>query len=173
MLLVLCAAMSRSLRDSLVIVLTVPVALVGGIIGLRTLGLIAYQPLDLLTMIGFIMMVGIIVNHTILLVDRTRVAQDQGHSLDESIGLALNQRLRAIVASTLTGALGALPMAVNPGPGSVIYRGLAAVIVGGVVVSMIFSLLLLPSLMRLFSDWRKQPSHSSRELAADAAARAA
>ena len=54
-----------------------------------------------------------------------------------------------------------------------IYRGLAAVIVGGVVVSMIFSLLLLPSLMRLFSDWRKQPSHSSRELAADAAARAA
>jgi multidrug efflux pump subunit AcrB len=172
-LFLLMAAMFRSLRDSLVIVLTVPVALVGGIIGLRTLGLIAYQPLDLLTMIGFIMMVGIIVNHTILLVDRTRVAQDQGHSLDESIGLALNQRLRAIVASTLTGALGALPMAVNPGPGSVIYRGLAAVIVGGVVVSMIFSLLLLPSLMRLFSDWRKQPSHSSRELAADAAARAA
>jgi Cu/Ag efflux pump CusA len=67
----------------------------------------------------------------------------------------LNQRLRAILASTLTGALGALPMAVNPGPGSVIYRGLAAVNVGGVVVAMVFSLLLLPSLMRLLTPKAK------------------
>ena len=65
--------------------------------------------------------------------------------------MALNQRLRAILASTLTGALGALPMAINPGPGSVIYRGLAAVNVGGVVIAMVFSLLLLPSLMRLMT----------------------
>jgi multidrug efflux pump subunit AcrB len=143
------AAMFRSLRDALVVVLTVPVALVGGVLGLRVLGLVAFQPLDLLTMIGFIMMVGVIVNHAILLVDRTRDAQNQGCSLEESIRQALNQRLRAILASTLTGALGALPMAVNPGPGSVIYRGLAAVNVGGVVVAMVFSLLLLPSLMRL------------------------
>jgi Cu/Ag efflux pump CusA len=57
--------------------------------------------------------------------------------------------LRAILASTLTGALGALPMAVNPGPGSVIYRGLAAVNIGGVVVSLVFSLVLIPALMRL------------------------
>ena len=160
-LFLLMAAMFRSLRDSLVVVLTVPVALVGGVIGLRILGIVAFQPLDLLTMIGFIMMVGIIVNHSILLVDRTHVAQREGSSLEESIELALNQRLRAILASTLTGALGALPMAVNPGPGSVIYRGLAAVIVGGVVVAMIFSLLLLPSLMRLMSGWR-MPNRQSR-----------
>ena len=172
-LFMLMAAMFRSLRDSLVVVLTVPVSLVGGIIGLRTLGLIAFQPLDLLTMIGFIMMVGIIVNHSILLVDRTRIAQNQGFSLEESIGQAMNQRLRAILASTLTGALGALPMAVNPGPGSVIYRGLAAVIVGGVVVSMIFSLLLLPSLMRLMSGWRGEPSAAAASTAADAVPRAA
>src|SRR6185369_15542961 len=92
---------------------------------------------------------GVVVNHAILLVDLTRTAQESGHSLDEAIRMSLNQRLRAILASTLTGALGALPMAVNPGPGSVIYRGLAAVNVGGVVISLIFSLLLLPSLMRL------------------------
>jgi multidrug efflux pump subunit AcrB len=148
-LFLLMAAMFRSLRDSLVVVLTVPVALVGGVLGLRVLGLVAFQPLDLLTMIGFIMMVGIIVNHSILLVDRTRDAQNHGHDIEESIRQALNQRLRAILASTLTGALGALPMALNPGPGSVIYRGLAAVNVGGVIVAMVFSLLLLPSLMRL------------------------
>ncbi|HMM68668.1 MAG TPA: efflux RND transporter permease subunit [Dokdonella sp.] len=172
-LFLLMAAMFRSLRDSLVVVLTVPVALVGGMIGLRVLGLIAFQPLDLLTMIGFIMMVGIIVNHSILLVDRTRVAQNEGFSLEESIGQAMNQRLRAILASTLTGALGALPMAVNPGPGSVIYRGLAAVIVGGVVVSMIFSLLLLPSLMRLMSGWRSAPAATAVSEDAAGVARAA
>ncbi|MBA8884945.1 efflux RND transporter permease subunit [Dokdonella fugitiva] len=154
-LFLLMAAMFRSVRDALVVVLTVPVALVGGVLGLRVLGFVAFQPLDLLTMIGFIMMVGVIVNHAILLVDRTRDAQDHGHTLEESIRLALNQRLRAILASTLTGALGALPMAINPGPGSVIYRGLAAVNVGGVVVAMVFSLLLLPSLMRLTTRERK------------------
>ncbi|MGN6521337.1 MAG: efflux RND transporter permease subunit [Dokdonella sp.] len=159
-LFLLMAAMFRSLRDALVVVLTVPVALVGGVLGLRVLGLVAFQPLDLLTMIGFIMMVGVIVNHAILLVDRTRDAQDHGHTLEESIRLALNQRLRAILASTLTGALGALPMAINPGPGSVIYRGLAAVNVGGVVVAMVFSLLLLPSLMRLTTRERKADVHA-------------
>jgi len=148
-LLLLMAAMFRSLRHALIVVLTVPLALIGGMVGLRVLGLFAFQPLDLLSMIGFIMMVGVVVNHAILLVDLTRTAQESGHSLEEAIRMSLNQRLRAILASTLTGALGALPMAINPGPGSVIYRGLAAVNVGGVVISLIFSLLLLPSLMRL------------------------
>ncbi|MDR3388731.1 MAG: efflux RND transporter permease subunit [Rudaea sp.] len=148
-LLLLMAAMFKSLRHAVVVVLTVPLALIGGMVGLRVLGLFAFQPLDLLSMIGFIMMVGVVVNHAILLVDLTRTAQENGASLDDAIRMSLNQRLRAILASTLTGALGALPMAVNPGPGSVIYRGLAAVNVGGVVISLVFSLLLLPSLMRL------------------------
>ncbi|QBB71110.1 efflux RND transporter permease subunit [Pseudolysobacter antarcticus] len=148
-LFLLMAAMFKSLRHAIIVVLTVPLALIGGMLGLRVLGLFAFQPLDLLSMIGFIMMVGVVVNHAILLVDLTRTAQEEGHDLDDAIRMSLNQRLRAILASTLTGALGALPMAINPGPGSVIYRGLAAVNVGGVVVSLIFSLLLLPSLMRL------------------------
>jgi multidrug efflux pump subunit AcrB len=148
----LMAAMFKSLRYALIVVLTVPLALIGGMLGLRVLGLFAFQPLDLLSMIGFIMMVGVVVNHAILLVDLTRHAQAHGAALSEAIRMSLNQRLRAILASTLTGALGALPMAVNPGPGSVIYRGLAAVNVGGVVISLIFSLLLMPSLMRLFFE---------------------
>jgi multidrug efflux pump subunit AcrB len=155
-LLLLMAAMFKSLRHAVAVVLTVPLALIGGMLGLRVLGLFAFQPLDLLSMIGFIMMVGVVVNHAILLVDLTRTAQESGSSLDDAIRISLNQRLRAILASTLTGALGALPMAVNPGPGSVIYRGLAAVNVGGVVISLIFSLLLLPSLMRLMFVQRKQ-----------------
>lgn len=149
-LFLLMAAMFQSLRDAAVVVLTVPLALAGGVLGIRALGLVAFQPLDLLTMIGFIMMIGIIVNHAILLVDRTRDALNHGHDLEEALRMSLNQRLRAMVASTLTGALGALPMVVNPGPASTIYRGLAAVNVAGVIVSMVFSIILLPSLLRLF-----------------------
>ena len=151
-LFLLMAAMFKSLRDAAVVVLTVPLALAGGVLGIRTLGLVAFQPLDLLTMIGFIMMIGIIVNHAILMVDRTRDALNHGHDLETALRMSLNQRLRAMVASTLTGALGALPMVVNPGPASTIYRGLAAVNVAGVVVSMVFSILLLPSLLRLFYE---------------------
>jgi multidrug efflux pump subunit AcrB len=151
-LFMLMAAMFQSLRDATVVVLTVPLALAGGVLGIRMLGLVTFQPLDLLTMIGFIMMIGIIVNHSILLVDRTRDALNHGHDLEEALRMALNQRLRAMVASTLTGALGALPMVVNPGPASTIYRGLAAVNVAGVIVSMVFSVLLLPSLMRLMYE---------------------
>jgi Cu/Ag efflux pump CusA len=64
-------------------------------------------------------------------------------------------------------------MAVNPGPGSIIYRGLAAVIVGGVVVAMIFSLLLLPSLMRLMTGWRAPVAQATRSLKSGDVPRAA
>lgn len=163
-LFMLMAAMFHSLRDSLVVVLTVPLALAGGVLGIRLLGAVAFQPLDLLTMIGFIMMIGIIVNHAILLVDLTREAMNNGHSVEEALRMSLNQRLRAMVASTLTGALGALPMVVNPGPASTIYRGLAAVNVTGVIVSMVFSIVLLPSLMRLVYE-RRAPAPATHDAA--------
>jgi multidrug efflux pump subunit AcrB len=153
-LFLLMIALFRSLRDSAVVLLTVPLALVGGMLGLRMLDLVAFQALDLLSMIGFVMMIGVIVNHSILLVAAIRGAQTPGAPLEDAIRVGLNQRLRAILASTLTGALGALPMAVNPGPGSVIYRGLAAVNIGGVIVSLVFSLLLIPALIRLFGARR-------------------
>ena len=148
-LLLLMTVLFRSLRDSVIVLLTVPLALVGGVVGLRLLDLVKFQALDLLSMIGFVMMIGVIINHAILLVAAVRSVEREGASLEESIRAGLKQRLRAILASTLTGALGALPMAVNPGPGSVIYRGLAAVNIGGVVISLAFSLVLIPALMRL------------------------
>ena len=148
-LLLLMTVLFRSLRDSVIVLLTVPLALVGGVVGLRLLDLVKFQALDLLSMIGFVMMIGVIINHAILLVAAVRSVEREGASLEESIRAGLKQRLRAILASTLTGALGALPMALNPGPGSVIYRGLAAVNIGGVVISLAFSLVLIPALMRL------------------------
>jgi multidrug efflux pump subunit AcrB len=153
-LFLLMTVIFRSLRDSLIVMLTVPLALIGGVVGLRLLDLVKFQALDLLSMIGFVMMIGVIINHAILLVAAVRNAEGAGANLDEAIRTGLSQRLRAILASTLTGALGALPMAVNPGPGSVIYRGLAAVNIGGVVISLVFSLVLIPALMRLMQTQR-------------------
>jgi multidrug efflux pump subunit AcrB len=150
-LLLLMTVLFRSLRDSVIVLLTVPLALIGGVLGLRVLDLVKFQALDLLSMIGFVMMIGVIINHAILLVAAVRSVESEGATLEEGIRAGLQQRLRAILASTLTGALGALPMAVNPGPGSVIYRGLAAVNIGGVVLSLAFSLVLIPALMRLLA----------------------
>jgi multidrug efflux pump subunit AcrB len=157
-LLLLMTVLFRSLRDSLIVLLTVPLALVGGVLGLRLLDLVNFQALDLLSMIGFVMMIGVIINHAILLVAAVRSVQNEGVALETAIEAGLRQRLRAILASTLTGALGALPMAVNPGPGSVIYRGLAAVNIGGVVISLAFSLVLIPALMRLFAGRSALPA---------------
>jgi multidrug efflux pump subunit AcrB len=149
-LFLLMAAMFKSLRDSAFVMATLPMAVLGGVLGLRVLDLAAGQTLDLLSMIGFIMLLGMVINNAILLVAQAREAQDAGASLDEALKQALDQRLRPILIAALTGVLGALPMAINPGPGAVIYRGLAAVSVGGVALSLVFTVVLVPALLRLF-----------------------
>ncbi|MGH8167505.1 MAG: efflux RND transporter permease subunit, partial [Woeseiaceae bacterium] len=113
-----------------------------------------FQPLDLLSMIGFIMLLGMVVNNAILLVAQTRVGEAEGLRIEAAVEQALSQRLRPILIGALTGVVGALPMAVNPGPGSVIYRGLAAITVVGVGLSLVFTLLLMPALLRLAGQRR-------------------
>ncbi|WP_202844701.1 efflux RND transporter permease subunit [Luteimonas saliphila] len=162
-LFMLMTAMFRSLRDSAVVMATLPLALLGGVAGLRMLDLAAGQTLDLLSMIGFILLLGMVINNAILLVAQAREAQATGASLEDALRQALDQRLRPILIAALTGVLGALPMAVNPGPGAVIYRGLAAVSVGGVALSLLFTVVLVPALMRLAA------ARAPRRSAADAA----
>ena len=116
-LFMLMAAMFRSLRDSAFVMATLPMAVLGGVLGLRVLDLVAGQTLDLLSMIGFIMLLGMVINNAILLVAQTREAQAAGAGLDAALQQALDQRLRPILIGALTGVLGALPMAINPGPG--------------------------------------------------------
>lgn len=148
-LFLLMSALFRSMRDSLLVLLALPLATVGGIAALRILNLISFQPMDLLTMIGFIILMGLVVNNAILLVHQTRSAENAGMDRRDAVRQALQVRLRPIFMSTLTSIFGMLPLVLMPGAGSVIYRGLAAVIVGGMSVSTIFTLLLLPTLLRL------------------------
>ncbi|HEY0504522.1 MAG TPA: efflux RND transporter permease subunit, partial [Lysobacter sp.] len=145
-----------SLKDSALVMVSLPLAVAGGVLGLRALGLFAFQPLDLLSMIGFIMLLGMVINNAILLVAQAREGQAAGATLDEALKQALDQRLRPILIGALTGVLGALPMAINPGPGAVIYRGLAAVSVGGVALSLVFIVVLVPALLRLAESRRER-----------------
>ena len=172
----LMSALFRSFKDSLLVLLVLPLATVGGVAALWLLNNFAtiatalqnllgpsvatqlawlgavenvFQPMDLLTMIGFVILLGLVVNNAILLVHQTRAAEREGLGRRDAVEQAIGLRLRPILMSTLTSIFGMLPLLVIPGAGSELYRGLAAVIVGGMTVSTAFTLILLPSLLRI------------------------
>ncbi|MEM9302326.1 MAG: efflux RND transporter permease subunit [Pseudomonadota bacterium] len=159
LLILIMAGLFRSLKDALLVVISIPLACVGGVIAIRiadlTIGLtkgtpdLTHLPLDLLGMIGFIILLGLVVNNAILLVAQTRAAEAQGLSRVDAVHQALRYRLRPIFMSTLTSLFGMLPLLLVPGSGSEIYRGMAAAIVRGMSVSTLFTLILLPSLLQL------------------------
>ena len=145
----LMSALFRSFRDSLLVIMTVPLATVGGVIALTIVNFFTFQPMDMLTMIGFIILLGLVVNNAILLVHQTRSAERRDLSRRDAVHQAVRLRLRPILMSTLTSIFGMLPLLLIPGAGTELYRGLAAVIVGGLSISTLFTLLLLPALLRL------------------------
>jgi len=151
LLFLILAGLFRSLRDAALVVITIPLATVGGVLAIRVLNDVfkVFQPLDLLTMMGFIILLGLVINNAILLVDQTRSAERRGVGRRDAVDEALRMRLRPIFMSTLTSILGMTPLLMFPGAGSAIYRGLAASIVGGMSVSLVFTVILLPSLLRL------------------------
>jgi multidrug efflux pump subunit AcrB len=141
----LMSGLFRSFIDSLLVVAALPLATVGGVALLRIMNL----PMDLLTMIGFITLLGLVVNNAILLVHQTRTAEREGLDRRSAVEQAVRRRLRPILMSTMTSLFGMLPLLLIPGPGTEVYQGLAAVIVGGMSVSTVFTLIFLPSLLRL------------------------
>ncbi len=148
-LFLLMAALFRSLRDSALVLLTVPLASLGGVLGIRLLNLFTPQTLDMLTMVGFIILLGAAVNNAILLVESTRSAERGGMNRRSAVRHALEERTRPIFATSLGQLAGLLPMIIVPGPGAALYRGLATVIAGGMLVNTVFMLVLLPALLRL------------------------
>ncbi|HUB95691.1 MAG TPA: efflux RND transporter permease subunit, partial [Stellaceae bacterium] len=167
-LFLIMAALFKSVWDSAIATIALPLGMVGGMAALRLLGLFVFQPLDLLTMIGFIIVLGLVVNNTILLVARTRQAEAEGMSRVDAVRSSLETRLRPIFSSTLTAIFGMLPLVLVPGPGAEIYRGLGAVIVGGCLVSHVFTLVLMPAMLRLGEEpqaLRQAPMTPARQAA--------
>ncbi|MFQ5480406.1 MAG: efflux RND transporter permease subunit [Thermodesulfobacteriota bacterium] len=133
----------------LIVMFTVPLAAAGGFIGLKLVNIfIAPSPLDILTMLGFIILIGVVVNNAILIVHQSlNFIRFEGMEHKEAVLAATRTRLRPIYMSAFTSLLGMLPLVVAPGPGSELYRGLGSVVLGGLAVSTVFTVLVIPALL--------------------------
>ena len=148
----LMAALYEDFVYPWIILFSVPLAVGGGFLGLWLVNiLLVYQPLDVLTTLGFIILVGIVVNKAILIVYQS-LHNVRLYGMDGKRGIleAVRVRIRPIYMSTLTSLFGMLPLVLAPGAGSEIYRGLGAVILGGLAFSTVLSIFVIPCLLSFF-----------------------
>lgn len=166
----LMAALFESFLYPFVIIFSVPLAAAGGVLGLFVVNrVIAYQPLDVLTMLGFVILIGVVVNNAILVVHQTLNFMDParrnpwksdegeaaaGTSVREAVSEAVRTRVRPIMMSTLTTTFGLLPLVLASGAGSELYRGIGSVVLGGLILSTVFTILVVPALFSLVMDWK-------------------
>ena len=148
----LMAALFESWIYPFVIILSVPVGAVGGFAGLALLNLFYLQPLDILTMLGFVILIGTVVNNPILIVEQALILIRDGRDHRAAIVEAVRSRVRPIFMTTMTTVLGLMPLVLIPGAGSELYRGLGAVLLGGLLVSTLVTLVLIPSMFTLMLE---------------------
>ncbi|MGB4708969.1 MAG: efflux RND transporter permease subunit [Fuerstiella sp.] len=161
----LMAALFESFLYPVIIMTSVALALVGGLIGLNVLNKFTPQTLDMLTMLGFVILIGTVVNNAILIVHQTlNLMRNEGMDSTDAVCESVRTRIRPIFMSTLTTVLGMLPLVVpipslvngswvwTAGAGSELYRGLGSVVLGGLIVSTVFTLILVPAGFSLFMD---------------------
>ena len=145
----LLSSLFESFRYPLIIMFSVPLAMTGAVLGVTLTG----SEFNVITMLGFIILSGIVVNNAILLIHQAlRLIREEHHGYNEAILLSCQARIRPIFMSTMTSVLGMLPLAAGRGAGSELYSGLGAAIVGGLMVSTVFTLILVPVLFSLFND---------------------
>ena len=162
----LMVVLFQSWTYPVVIMVSVPLATLGGFIGLSLVHhwsladrYMPVQNMDVLTILGFVILAGVVVNNAILIVHQTLNLLNgelevgaQRLSRKEAIAEAVRSRVRPILMSTLTSVGGMLPLVLMPGSGSELYRGLGAVVVGGLAVSTVFTLLLVPVVLSVVFD---------------------
>jgi len=137
----------RSIRSVILILMNIPLALVGGIIAL----LISKQNLSVPASVGFIALFGIALENGMVLVTYLNQLMLEGFSTDEASILGACRRLRPVLMTAVTTALGLIPLLLATGTGSEVQRPLAAVVIGGLVTSTILTLIVLPALYKWFA----------------------
>ena len=151
----LMSALFENFVYPFVIMFSVPLAALGGILGLAVMNLFTFQPLDVLTMLGFIILVGTVVNNAILIVHQAlNLMRQDGLEHREAIRASVRSRIRPIFMSVTTSGMGMLPLVLFPGAGSELYRGLGSVVVGGLLMSTVFTLVLVPAVFSVMLDVR-------------------
>jgi multidrug efflux pump subunit AcrB len=134
-------AQFKSWVDPLVILLAVPTGLTGVLVTLVLTG----TTLNVMSLMGIVMMVGIVVSNSILIVEFTRCLREDGKSLREAVALACRVRLRPVLMTSLATLIGLLPMAMKLGTGSEAYAPLARAIIGGLAVSVVLTVFIVPA----------------------------
>ncbi len=167
----LMAALFESFAYPFVIMFSVPLAAVGGFAALYIVHRVSLndvsapiQQLDVLTMLGFVILIGIVVNNAILIVHQALTYERRdGIEPREAIALSVQTRTRPIFMSAMTSIFGMAPLVIMPGAGSELYRGLGSVVLGGLLVSTLFTLIVVPAMYTLFLDlksWMGEPSRA-------------
>jgi HAE1 family hydrophobic/amphiphilic exporter-1 len=134
-------AQFQSFVDPLLILLAVPTGLTGVLLILFTTG----TTLNVMSLMGVVMMVGIVVSNSILIVEFTNRLREEGHPLREAVSLACRVRLRPVLMTSLATLMGLIPMALKLGTGSEAYAPLARAIIGGLAVSVVLTVFIVPA----------------------------
>ena len=140
-------AQFQSLRSPFIIIFTVPLAFTGGMLAL----LLTRQPISVVSMMGFIMLMGIIVNNGIVLVDCINRFRLEGMGMSEAIINAGAVRMRPVIMTAMTTILGLVPLALGLGTGAEMMQPVAIVCIGGLIYATLTTLLVVPVMYRLFA----------------------
>ena len=153
------------------IMTTIPLGIAGGIVGLALLNLVGavmsslglgelHQPFDMISMLGFLILMGTVVNNPILIVDRAmQHIKRQGASAIDAVREAVAARVRPIAMSTLTTICGLSPLVFIPGAGTELYRGVGAIVLFGILGAAVVSLTMLPALTISVLQWNETRKH--------------
>jgi len=156
------SALFEDFLAPVVVLVTVPLAAAGGVLGLRAVdAFISPQPLDLMTALGFLILIGVVVNNAILVVDGALARLNDDADLDEAIRGAVEARVRPILMTTLTSLAGLLPMVLIPGNGSELYRGVGAIVLGGLTLSTLLTLFVVPAAFALVWGARRKITNAT------------
>ena len=153
------ASQFESFLDPFIVLFTIPLS----VIGIVAIYLAVGSPLNIITAVGALVLVGVVVNNGIVLVDYTNLLRKREYSLEEACVEAARSRLRPILMTTLTTVLGLLPMAFFPGEGSEMTQPIGQTVLGGLTFSTTMTLFLMPVLYYIFNHYREK--HNVRRTA--------
>ena len=163
---IVLAAQFESFTDPFIIITAVPLSIAGVILALAITG----TSLNVMSLMGCIMLFGIVVKNGIVLIDYTKLCRERGMSAIQSAIAAGRSRLRPVLMTTLTTILGMVPMAIDQGEGSELWRPLGVSVIGGLTVSTILTLVVVPVLYCMFTGIgiKRQRRKHRKQLVLDA-----
>jgi HAE1 family hydrophobic/amphiphilic exporter-1 len=158
------ASQFNSFLQPLLIMIAVPLAVIGGVVALWIFG----HTLNIYSMIGLVLLIGLVAKNSILLVDLTNQRRAQGMGVDAALADACPIRMRPVLMTSLTLILALAPAAIGLGAGAETNAPLAIAVIGGMITSTLLTLVVVPSAYSLLENWREQRRSQGRSGAAAA-----